>query len=65
MKTTYDKEADAMYIYLKSGSKVYKTREIKNDLIVDFDENNGVIGIEILNASHYVSPQSIKEEHSA
>ena len=59
MKITYDKEADAMYIYLKTGAKIYKTREMKENFIIDLDKRYGVIGVEILSASKYVSKKII------
>jgi len=50
MKITFDKKADAMYIYLKK-KKVFKTRQITDDTIVDFDKNGNIIGIELLSIS--------------
>ena len=47
MKITFDKETDAMYIYLKDN-KVFKTKQITDDTIVDLDKNGNVIGIELL-----------------
>ena len=50
MKITFDKKADAMYIYLKK-KKIFKTRQITNDTIVDLDKNGNIIGIELLSVS--------------
>lgn len=47
MKITFDKEADAMYIYLKN-KKVFRSEDITNDTIVDFDKEGNVVGIELL-----------------
>ena len=47
MKITFDKEADAMYIYLQS-KKVFRTKQITDDTIVDLDKKGNVIGIELL-----------------
>ena len=47
MKITFDKEADAMYIYLKE-KKTFKTKCITDDTIVDLDKDGNVIGIELL-----------------
>ena len=50
MKITYDKEADAAYIYFKKD-KIKKTKEITPDFIVDFNKNGEVVGLEVLSAS--------------
>jgi uncharacterized protein YuzE len=47
MKITFDKKADAMYIYLRA-KKVFKTKQVTDDTIVDMDKNGNVIGIELL-----------------
>lgn len=47
MKITFDKKADAMYIYLQT-KKVFKTKQVTDDTIVDMDKNGNVIGIELL-----------------
>lgn len=59
MKVTYDKEADAMYIYLKKieAGEVEDTIELNENIILDFDKDKKLIGIEILNASKVI-PQS-------
>jgi len=54
MKTEYDQEADAAYIYLVDKiekGQVEKTIQLNDSLSVDFDKNNKLVGIEILNAS--------------
>ncbi|MBI2639778.1 MAG: DUF2283 domain-containing protein [Candidatus Sungbacteria bacterium] len=50
MKIRYDKEADAIYIRIKSA-KIKKTVKIEADILADFDEKGNTCGIEILNAS--------------
>jgi len=53
----YDPEADALYITkreLKEGEHVYETREEavgRYTELRDYDENGGLIGVEVLNAS--------------
>ena len=46
----YDKVADAIYICLGDG-KIVESDEIAPGVIVDFGENNEILGIEILQAS--------------
>ncbi len=47
----YDQEADAAYIKVKKGAKVYETAEIEDNVLADLDKNKKLIGIEILNFS--------------
>jgi len=54
MKTTFDKEIDVAYIYLKEKieeGEAVKTIAINEDIILDFNSDNKLIGIEVLNAS--------------
>jgi uncharacterized protein YuzE len=51
MKVTFDKEADAAYIYLEdkiSKGEVKSTISMNENIILDFDSNKKLIGIEIL-----------------
>ncbi len=48
MKITYDSDADAMYICLDEEAKVERTKEIERDVIVDYDNQGNVIGVELL-----------------
>jgi uncharacterized protein YuzE len=60
MKSTYDKEIDAMYIYIKPiKAKVFKTIPINDRVIIDMDEKGTIIGIELLDASQQVSQEFI------
>ena len=54
MKLEYDKDVDAAYIYLKYPLKMgeaKKTIALNDNIIIDFDKNNKLIGMEVLNAS--------------
>ncbi len=51
MKLKYDPDADAAYIYLKYPIKpgeAVKTKKLDNNVLIDLDKNETVIGIEIL-----------------
>ena len=50
MILTYDKEADAAYIYLKKilPGEVKDTIELNKSIILDFNSQKRLIGIEIL-----------------
>ncbi len=58
MKITYDKEADAAYIYLQeikhegvSWTHPCDSIEVKGMINLDFDNKDILIGIEVLSAS--------------
>lgn len=58
MKFEFDKEADAAYIYLKGNieeGEASKTICINENIILDFNSTNKLIGIEVLNASKTLS----------
>jgi uncharacterized protein YuzE len=50
MKIEYSKEADAIYVYFKEDF-VEKSKEIEDGIVIDFDKNGQLIGIEVLDAS--------------
>jgi uncharacterized protein YuzE len=50
MRIRYSKEADALYIRLKE-IKIEDSDEVSPDLIIDYDIDGNVVGIEILEAS--------------
>ena len=54
MRIEFDKEADAAYIYLKekiNEGEAVRTIAINDNIILDFNPDNKLIGIEVLNAS--------------
>ena len=54
MKTEFDKEADAAYICLKAkieDGEAVKTITLNEDIVLDFNSDNKLVGIEVLNAS--------------
>jgi uncharacterized protein YuzE len=50
MRIHYSHQADALYIRLKEAD-IMNTDEITEDIIMDFDKDGNVVGIEILSAS--------------
>jgi uncharacterized protein YuzE len=60
MNITYDKEADAVYIEFKKG-RFHKNKKIDEYTVIDEDKNGKILGIEILQASKRISPQSLSE----
>ena len=51
MRFHYDKKEDALYIRFNE-SPYQKSEEIQEGIIFDYDRNEKIIGIEILDASH-------------
>lgn len=50
MKIEYDPKADAMYIRLAAGT-VVDSDEVRPGLVLDFDADGRVLGIEMLDVS--------------
>ena len=50
MKAQYDPAADAMYICLAAGT-VADSAEVRDGVVLDYDANGRVLGIEVLNLS--------------
>ncbi len=61
MKVTYDGKADAMYIALEDlkPKGVKQTIALNDDIIVDFDANKKIVGIEILSASKNITKREL------
>ena len=58
MKISYDKMADALYIYLRKG-RATKTIKVSSRLLVDVDRRGNVLGIEMLDVSHQIPKKEI------
>jgi len=54
MKIEYDREVDAIYIYLQQ-KEVAKTIELSDAVKVDLDEKGNLIGLEVLDATQRYS----------
>ena len=54
MKIEYDRQVDAVYIYLQQ-KEVAKTIELSDVVKVDLDEEGNLIGIEVLEATQRYS----------
>lgn len=57
-KITYDPDADAAYIHLRD-SKIIDSETIGEGVICDYDENEQIVGIEILSVKKR-TPEEIK-----
>ena len=52
-KIHYDEKADAIYVRL-DDSKIIESQEVESGIILDFNEENQVVGIEILRVKNRV-----------
>ena len=56
IRTSYDPEADAMFVWFgPEGVKSEGTEEVSPGIMLDFDGEGRVIGIEILDVSERMS----------
>jgi len=60
MKLHYDQQVDALYIRL-DNSNIIESEEIKEGIVLDYNENEQVVGIEILNASKRIPLPELKK----
>ena len=58
MKIEYSKEADAIYVYFKEEF-VASSKEIEDDVMIDFDKKRHLIKIEVLDVSQRFSLSDI------
>ncbi|HIH27356.1 MAG TPA: DUF2283 domain-containing protein [Methanoregulaceae archaeon] len=59
MKVSVDKEADAVYMRL-SDCRIHDSEEVRPGVILDYDENNNLVGVEILRLSEHVPSAALK-----
>lgn len=59
MRLKVDKENDALYLRLDEA-EIVESEEIRPGVILDFDKDNNVIGVEILSLSIRVSPEKLR-----
>ncbi len=62
MKVHFDREADALYFRF-DDSRIVESEEVKAGIILDFNEQNQVVGIEILDVGKRVPESSLKQMH--
>lgn len=58
MRLKIDKENDALYFRLDE-SAIVESEEVQPGVILDFDKNNQVVGIEILNLSARIGQEKL------
>ena len=60
MEISYDKDADALYIEFQKG-KFQRNKKIDDLTIIDLDENEQILGIELLAVSKRLHLNSLSE----
>lgn len=63
MKLRIDRKADALYLRL-ADSKVIESEQIAPGVILDFDSNDNVVGMEVLDLSRRVRPETGRKRGS-
>jgi len=58
MKIKLDKDVDALYFRLDE-SRIVESEEVRPGVILDYDENDQVVGVEFLNVSTRASKDEL------
>jgi len=56
----YDPEADAAYIRFSSG-KVEESEEVSPGIVLDYDQDGHIVGMEVLHARRQLPPDMLEE----
>lgn len=59
MKMRYDQKTDALYLRL-DDSKIIESAEVQPGIVLDYDANNQVVGVEILRVQERVPTADLK-----
>lgn len=62
MRVHFDEKADALYFRL-DDSKIIDSREVQPGIVLDFNDQNQVVGIEILRVKQRVPLANLKNIH--
>ena len=62
MKLRIDEKADALYLRLDEAP-IKDSEEVKPGIILDYDANDNIVGVEILSLSKRVSSRDLKSLH--
>ncbi|MBI4043132.1 MAG: DUF2283 domain-containing protein [Deltaproteobacteria bacterium] len=61
MKVHFDEKANALYFRLDEKSKISESEEVRPGIILDFDSNGQVVGVEILHVKERVPQSNLKQ----
>ena len=59
MRLKVDRDGDALYLRL-DDSAIVESEEVKPGVILDFNEDGEVVGVELLNLSTRVDPEQLR-----
>lgn len=59
MKMHYDKKSDALYLRL-DNSQIVESEEVQPGIVLDYNDNNQVVGVEILRVKERVPSADLK-----
>ncbi|MDA8107725.1 MAG: DUF2283 domain-containing protein [Betaproteobacteria bacterium] len=62
MRMHYDEEADALYLRL-DDSKIIDSKEVQPGIVLDFNAEQQVVGIEVLRLKERVPNADVKQLH--
>ena len=62
MKPTLDEETDTLYLRLDE-SAIVESEEVQSGVVLDFNADNQVVGIEVLNISKRVERKKLLDFH--
>ncbi|MDP2818707.1 MAG: DUF2283 domain-containing protein [Polaromonas sp.] len=62
MKISYDKATDSLYIHLADRASV-DSDEVKDGVVLDFDANGALVGIDVQHASQRADIHNLSVSH--
>lgn len=62
MRVHFDRESGVLYFRL-DDSRIVGSEEVKPGIVLDFNEQNQVVGVEILDAGKRVPESSLRQMH--
>jgi len=60
MKMHYDEKSDALYLRL-DDSEIVESEEVQSGIVLDFNADNQVVGVEILRVKERVPTANLKQ----
>lgn len=60
MKLKVDRESDALYFRLDETATIVESEEVQTGIILDYDADNRVVGIEMLGLSERVAADKLR-----
>jgi uncharacterized protein YuzE len=65
MKISLDLEADVFYVRLEENRPTALSREVEPGVILDYNADGAIVGIEILNVSSRATPEQLEQLYKA